>query len=411
MGILNIDAVERDALLKMLVKQYGPGYSSFGADMARPKAIPTGHDDLDSVLTKGAHGIYLGGLVELCGSEGSGKSSVALRTVGYAQKLGHTCCWIDAEAAFDENVAILNGCDPTTLILPDLAESKVVASSDDNETKLSFFNSTEVLEMIYKSVCSRLFGLIVLDSVAGLMPDRILQDDFDANKVGVAEVARSMSQMLGKIAQACKKTETTVIFINQLRDKPGEYFQDRFHTPGGKALKFFAHQRISVEKIRSKEGKVISTDEDGNEELIGHYARVNIIKNRKAPPVQDGTVIEIPVYYKKYFPDDAKKCYDLARKLGVIKIRTGVLTWKDNDAIIARESGEAAMLLKIREGKLEKQLALSCVAVADGNPTIKIPSFIKDIIKDSTAEANKTTDDKTKPATKKSKKGPAIDLS
>lgn len=399
-----------DSTIKALVKNFGAGYDNRGLAESKPEGIPTGHDDLDDILTKGASGIYLGGLVEILGSEGGGKTSIALRVVGNAQRLGHRCCWIDAEAGFDEGLATLNGCDPTELVMPDLADTRAVNRPSDS---VSFFNATEILEMIYKTIISNVFGVIILDSVAGLMPERVLKDDFDANKMGVAEVARSLAQMLGKIAQACKKTKTTAIFINQRRDKPGTWFEDKFHTPGGRALKHYAHQRISVEKKNGSEGKVYA-DEDGYKTLIGHYAKIVIVKNKKAPPVPDGMVIEVPIYYKKYFPDNAKKCYDLARQMQIIKIRNGVLTWKEDDVIILQEEGESVILSKIRDNKMENHLAFSCMSAetSEINKKRKIPIRINQGVKDL---ASKYSPDKQKRKMKDIKtskdKGSLLDLS
>lgn len=364
--------LESSAAIKALAKKFGPGFISFGSgDNTEAKAVPTGHDDLDCVLTDGASGVFRGGILEFFGSEGSGKSSIALRTVGNAQKMGLACCWIDAESGFDEGIAKLNGVDTTKLLMPDLANTKAMA--DEDSDALSLFNSAEVLEMIYQCVCSQEFGLVVVDSVAGLIPERILREDFDPNSAGISEVARNMGQMLGKIAAACKKTDTSVIFINQLRDQPGAYMQKKFHTPGGRALKFFAHQRIGIERIGGDNGKVYNYV-DGQKQLIGHYARITIVKNKKAPPVPEGTSIEVPIYYCEYFPDDAKKAYDLARKMQVVKSRNGVMTWKGDDEPILQKDGESSFLLALREGKLEARLAKACVdAEAEYNKDAKNP--------------------------------------
>lgn len=380
MATQNINDDDFEKGLKKISEQFGKGYNTRGLADPHPKAVPTGHEDLDVLLTKGAHGIYLGGIIEIFGSESSGKSSLALRTVGNAQKLGHRCCWLDAEAGFDENIAILNGCDPTQLVLPDLIDTRAADKTDG----LSLFNVAEVLEIMYRSVQSNLFGLVVLDSVAGLIPERVLESNFDPNSAGIAEVARALSSMLGKIAQACKKTETSCIFINQKRDQPGAYFQNPNHTPGGKALKFFAHQRISVEKIGGENGQVWA-DVDGRRELIGHYAKTKIVKNKKAPPVPPGVEIEIPIYYREYFPDDAKRCYDLARSLQVITIRNGVLTWKEGEEIVLRAEGESMILQAIREKQMEPQLADACVRAekseknASKKSAIKVPPSIKEL--------------------------------
>lgn len=385
MATRKVTAKVRDQILKKMTQAFGPGYDKRGLANADLKATPTGHDDLDCLLTKGAMGIAKGCIVELMGSEGSGKSSLALRTVGNAQKAGELCCWFDAEAAFSCDLAKINGVKPDELIMPDLAQTKSSKTKkeepkeeDNPDAPLTLFNVSEVLEMIYKSICTNIYGIIVLDSVAGLMPERILSQDFDPNKAGMAEVARSMAQMLGKIAQACYKTETTCIFINQLREKPGEYYQDRFHTPGGRALKFFAHQRISVEKKGGKDGLVFEKDLEGNQNILGHYARTTIVKNRMAPPVPPNVSIEIPIYYVQYNPDDAKKCYDLARSLQIITNRLGILTWKDGDEVICKIEGEGSLLSQIREQALEPQLAAQCVKVAaeEKNMSKKQPTRI-----------------------------------
>jgi recombination protein RecA len=367
--------------IKLVAKKFGEGVKDTGMAEFKPSAIPTGHDDLDCLLTRGAHGVYLGGIIELMGSEGSGKTSLALRTAGHAQKLGHRCCWIDAESAFNEDISKLNGCDPTKLQLPSLEDTRVIAKEGDSGS--SFFNASEVLEMVYNFVITDVFGLIVLDSVAGLMPDRVLTDD-DPNKVGVAEVARAMSDKLRKLAPACKKTKTSVIFINQLRDQPGAWVQNRFHSPGGRALKFFAHQRLSVERRTGAESRIYE-DTDRGKELIGHYSRITIVKNKVAPPVPDDVKIDVPIYYKEYFPDLAKKCYELARSLQVITIRNGVLTWKDGDSIVLQEDGESAILAKIREEKMEPRLAAAIVEAESGEKNtkkkqpVRVPKTVKDV--------------------------------
>lgn len=402
-----------DAILRSLEKNFGEGFATRALADVQLKAIPTGHDDLDCLLTRGAMGLYKGGIVELMGSEGSGKTSLALRAVGNAQKMGGKCCWFDCESAFDERLAELNGVKlgKEGLIVPSLGD--MLDPSSNKTDSLSIFNVNEVLERFYQAVASNGFDIVVLDSVAGLAPERILSDDFykDPDKAGVAEVARALSQMLRKIAPACKKTETIAIFINQLRDQPGAYMQNRFHTPGGRALKFFAHQRISVEKINGAAGQVMQDDEDGKPELIGHYAKCVIVKNKKAPPVQPGTVIEVPIYYKEYFPDDAKKCYDLARKLQVITIRNGTLTWKDANRKILEEDGESVILSKIRDGKLEAQLAAACVEAAAGDRNQKLKHPVK--IPLTISQLAEKYDPAAKPAAKpksSKRKPPAIDL-
>jgi recombination protein RecA len=369
---------EYEAVLKRLQEECGNGISNIEDSHTDPKGIPTGYDDLDSILTKGASGLYKGGIVEIAGPEGSGKSSLALRVVGSAQKLGMKCAWIDAESGLDYNLAKLNGVDTTSLLYPELADTK--ALNKEEEGSLAILNVGNVLEIMYKLIVSNIIDVVVLDSVAGLMPESILADDFDPNKTGVSEIARVISRIIPKIAMACKKTETLAIFINQLRDQPGAYIQNRYHTPGGRALKFFAHQRLCVEKIGGEAGRIYSSEKD----LIGHYAKCTIVKNKKAPPVPLDVNIQIPIYYREYFPDDAKKCYDLARKLLVITIRNGTLTWKDkNGNVILQKDGESEILDEIRSKSLVNQLAHYCVIASSNekNKGMKLSNNIIELAK------------------------------
>lgn len=394
-----------DDALRALEKDWGKGFNTRGLADAEYKGIPTGYDDLDDILTKGTKGIYRGGICEISGTEGSGKTSMAMRTVGYAQKLGLNCIWLDAEASFSPDLALLNGCDPSILIMPELENTKVTKGSDTH-----FLNVAEILEMIYRTIATGVFSLVVLDSVAALMPDRILQGE-DANKVGVAEVARAMSDKLRVIAPACKKAECTVIFINQLRDVPGnQWVKDT--TPGGRALKFYATQRIRVDKISGKAGQVIQKVEDGREEVIGHYARCRVVKNKKNRPILHP--VEIPIYYMEYFPDDTKKCFDLARSLQVIKSRQGILLWKGADGnTILEFEGESGFLDAMRESKMEPRLASVIVeAVAsERNKNLKQPLTVSSSIKElaqsyASQKAGKTIASKDR----KKAVAPAIDL-
>jgi len=164
--------------------------------------------------------------------------------------------------------------------------------------------------------------------------------------------------------------------------KPGEKYGEPFDTPGGKALKFYASQRIWLNKVGGKGGLVHQINEDGIEEVVGHYARVIVKKNRRNEPCLEP--LEIPIYYREYFPDKAKICYDLARKLQVITTRRGILTWKDDDGnIIVQIDGESKMLQALREREgLKEYLAFYCEKLAKDDKnlkrknTIKVPSSI-----------------------------------
>lgn len=300
----------------------------------------------------------------------SHNTSIAMRTIGIAQKLGLNCAWFDAEHSFSPDLAKLNHVDLKALVYL----RRTVGEGE----KARLLHAAEVLHRIFNAVWTGAFSLIVVDSVAALMPERIVADDFDPTKKGISELARDMSSHLPKISSACAEKECTVIFINQVRMKPGERYGDPFETPGGKALKFYASQRICINKIAGKGALVYQAMEDGTEEVVGHYARVWVKKNRRNEPCFD--TLEIPIYYREYFPDSAKICYDLARKLQVIKTHRGILTWKvlDGDVVVQAE-GESNILQFIRGSESQAsrvaQLAHCCVEMGESekNTKKKIP--------------------------------------
>lgn len=392
MAYKKISSKALESALKLLENNFGKEFAEKGLNDSDYIAIPTGYDDLDSVLTRGQGGICLGGVCELYGGEGSGKTSLAMRTVGMAQKLGLNCVWFDAEHSFSPDLAKLNQVNLETLVYL----RRTVGEGD----KARLLHAAEVLNRIYKTVWTGAFSLVVVDSVAALMPERIVDPDFDPSKKGISELARDMSSQLPKISSACAEKECTVIFINQIRMKPGERYGDPFETPGGKALKFYASQRICINKINGKAALVVQTTEDGVEEVVGHYARVTVKKNRRNEPCFDA--LEIPIYYREYFPDSAKTCYDLARKLQVIKTNRGMLTWKNLDGdIIAQTEGESNILQFIR-GAGDKDsrivhLAHCCVEMGDSEKNtkkkipVKVPQGIKKLASEYTPEVAEAT--------------------
>ncbi len=393
-----------ESALKLLENNFGKEFAEKGLSDSDYIAVPTGYDDLDSVLTRGQGGLCIGGVCELYGGEGSGKTSIAMRTIGMAQKLGLNCAWFDAEHSFSPDLARLNQVDLETLVY-------LRRTVGEGETA-RLLHAAEVLNRIFKTVWTGAFSLIVVDSVAALMPERIVDLDFDPAKKGISELARDMSSQLPKISSACAEKECTVIFINQIRMKPGERYGDPFETPGGKALKFYASQRICVNKIGGKSALVIQTTEDGVEEIVGHYARVIVKKNRKNEPCFDA--LEIPIYYREYFPDNAKTCYDLARKLQVIKTNRGMLTWKTLDGeVVAQAEGESNILQFIREAPYRvRQLAHCCVEMGESEKNtkkkiqVKVPQGVKKLASEYDPKVPEA-EAKTK---KKSKMEQAIDL-
>ncbi len=370
--------------LKLLENNYGKDFAEKGLHESSYQAIPTGYDDLDTVLTRVNGGVCLGGVCEIYGSEGGGKTSLAMRTVGMAQKMGLNCAWFDAEHSFSPDLARLNQVDLETLLY-----MRRTVGEGDNARLL---HAVEVLDRIYKTVWTGAFSLLVVDSVAALMPERVASPDFDPAKKGISELARDMSSQLPKISSACSEKECTVIFVNQVRMKPGEMYGNPETTPGGKALKFYASQRIEVNKINGKNGQVTQTT-DGIEEIVGHYARVKVVKNRRNEPCFDP--LEIPIYYREYFPDNAKRCYDLARRLQVITTLRGILTWKTLEGKIeAQAEGESNILQFIRGAPYRvPYLAECCVKMGESEKNtkkkmpIKVPQGIRKLASEYDPEA------------------------
>ena len=250
---------ERDALRKKtidyLAKEVGPGIVCKYSD--RPPieidVIPSGSLSLDAAL--GVGGYAKGRVIELFGYEASGKTMLTLMAIANCQKAGGTCAFIDAEHALDPAFAELNGVNMEELYLsqPDYGE--------------------QALDIAVALATSGTFDLVVIDSVAALTPKAEIEGDMEANHIG--RQARMMSQGLRKLTAVTSRTNTTVMFINQIRQKIGVMFGSPDTTTGGNALKFYASQRLEV----SKTSPIKGADEDP----IGHTCRVKIVKNKVAP--------------------------------------------------------------------------------------------------------------------------------
>ena len=236
-------------------KQYGEGsIMPLGADKQRRiEGIPTGSLSVDLAL--GGQGIPRGRVIECFGPESSGKTTLALHVIAQAQKAGGIAAFIDAEHALDPSWAKKLGVDLETLL---------VSQPDSGEEAMT------ITEMLVKS---NAVDVIVVDSVAALVPKKELEGEIGDSHVGLQ--ARLMSQSLRKLTGAIAKAKTSVIFINQIREKIGVMFGSPETTPGGRALKFYASCRIDVRRIgQLKEG----------EEVVGQRVRVKIVKNKVAPP-------------------------------------------------------------------------------------------------------------------------------
>lgn len=253
----NIDREKAlNAALAQIQKQFGKGaVMKLGDDDAKLniEAISTGSMSLD--LATGIGGVPRGRIVEVYGPESSGKTTLTLHIIAEAQKLGGKAAFIDAEHALDPEYARNLGVDVDELL---------VSQPDYGEQAL------EITEMLVRSGA---IDVVVVDSVAALVPKHEIDGAMGDATVGAQ--ARLMSQALRKLAGVINKTNTTIIFINQLREKIGVMFGNPETTTGGRALKFFSSMRIDVRRVESiKVG----------DQVLGNRTRVKIVKNKVAPP-------------------------------------------------------------------------------------------------------------------------------
>ena len=244
-----------DAALAQIDRNFGKGSVMRLGDESRApvEVIPTGSTALDVAL--GIGGLPRGRVIEIYGPESSGKTTVALHAVASAQRAGGIAAFIDAEHALDPEYAKKLGVDTDSLL---------VSQPDTGEQAL------EIADMLIRSGA---LDIIVIDSVAALVPKAEIEGEMGDSHVGLQ--ARLMSQALRKITGALNTSGTTAIFINQLREKIGVFFGSPETTTGGKALKFYASVRMDIRRIETlKEG----TDP------IGNRTRVKVVKNKMAPP-------------------------------------------------------------------------------------------------------------------------------
>ncbi len=245
-----------EAALTQIQKQFGKGaIMKLGDDNALTdiQAISTGSITLD--VATGIGGVPRGRIIEIYGPESSGKTTLTLHIIAEAQKTGGKAAFIDAEHALDPEYARNLGVDINELL---------VSQPDTGEQAL------EICEMLVRSGA---LDVIVIDSVAALVPKAEIQGEMGDSHVGLQ--ARLMSQALRKLAGAINKSKTAVIFINQLREKVGVMFGNPETTTGGRALKFYSTMRMDVRRIESiKSG----------DSVLGNRTRVKIVKNKVAPP-------------------------------------------------------------------------------------------------------------------------------
>jgi len=254
--------------IAQLERQFGAGaVMRLGTSDVQPwPSVPTGALSLDMILGNG--GLPLGRVVEIYGPEASGKSTISLSVAAQAQKMGLKCAYIDAEHALDPVYMQALGVDLDELLLaqPDYGE--------------------QALEIADKLIRTGEIGVVIIDSVAALVPKAELEGDMESNQMGLQ--ARMMAKGLRKIVGLANEHKTLVIFINQIRMKIGIMFGNPETTPGGKALPYAASVRIDVRKkedLKDKAG-----------ESIGIKVKARVIKNKMAPPLK---VTEFDIYYGK----------------------------------------------------------------------------------------------------------------
>lgn len=248
------------------------------------EVIPTGSLALDAAL--GVGGYPKGRIIEIYGPESSGKTTLAIHAIAQAQKEGGIAAFIDAEHAFDRFYAKKLGVDVDELL---------IAQPDNGE---------QALEIADQLIRSSAIDIIVIDSVAALTPKAEIEGDMGDNKVGLQ--ARLMSQALRKLTSTISKTNTTCIFINQLREKIGVMFGNPETTTGGNALKFYASVRLDIRRV--------TTLKDGDTP-IGNQVRVKIVKNKVAPPFRKA---EFEITFGEGI-SHVGEIVDLGVELGIIK--------------------------------------------------------------------------------------------
>ena len=273
--------------IAQIEKSCGKGsIMKMGAESARVRidSISTGAINLDAAI--GIGGIPRGRITEVYGPESSGKTTLCLHVVANAQKAGGVAAFIDAEHALDVEYAKKLGVD---------VESLLVSQPDTGEQAL------EICEILVRSGA---VDVVVIDSVAALVPKAEIEGEMGDSHVGLQ--ARLMSQALRKLTGAIARSKTSVIFINQLREKIGVMFGNPETTTGGKALKFYASVRLDIRRIGPVKEK---------EDVIGSHVRVKVVKNKVAPPFKQA---EFDIMYDEGI-SHASLVLDIAAEAGIIE--------------------------------------------------------------------------------------------
>jgi recombination protein RecA len=319
-----------DAALARIEREYGDGaVAEIGKRAAEPiEAIPTGALSLDLAL--GVRGLPRGRIVEIYGPESAGKTTLTYHAIAEAQRQGGRCAFIDAEQAMDPAYAARIGVDTDSLLLcqPDYGE--------------------QALEIADLLVRSGEIALLVVDSVAALVPKAELEARMDEQQVGLQ--ARMMSKGMRKLAGHLRESGTTCLFTNQLRERVGVVYGPKETQPGGRALKFYASQRIDLRRVETlKEG----------EEAVGICVRARVVKNKVASPFG---VAEFDIDFGRGI-SKAGCVLDLAVREGVVKRSGAHFAYREERLGQGRAKAKAALEERL---ELVEEIAGELGAAANG---------------------------------------------
>jgi recombination protein RecA len=309
-----------DAALAQIDKQFGKGSAmKFGQKPVEDvKTIPSGSLAIDVAL--GIGGYPRGRVVEIYGPESSGKTTLTLHAIAEAQKQGLTCAFVDAEHAFDPTYGKNLGINLDELVISQPSSGE------------------EALEITDTLVRSGAVDLIVIDSVAALVPKVELEGAMEDNQMGLQ--ARLMSKALRKLTGSVSKTNCTVIFINQIRMKIGIMFGSPETTTGGNALKFYASVRIDVRRTGSVKDK---------EEIVGNATKVKVVKNKVAPPFKTA---DFEITYGKGISRTGE-VVDLGAEYGIIE-KSG--SWYSYNSVRIGQGRESAKIYLEEHPEIMKQI-------------------------------------------------------
>jgi recombination protein RecA len=338
-----------ETALAQIDRQFGKGsVMRLGSDERAPvEVIPTGSIALDVAL--GIGGLPRGRIVEVCGPESSGKTTVALHAIANAQRVGGIAAFIDAEHALDPEYAKKLGVDTDALL---------VSQPDTGE---------QALEIADRLIRSGSIDIIVIDSVAALVPKAEIEGEMGDSHVGLQ--ARLMSQALRKLTGALSNTKTTAIFINQLREKIGVFFGSPETTAGGKALKFYASVRLDIRRIE--------TLKDGTE-AVGNRTRVKVVKNKMAAPFKQA---EFDIIYGVGISREGS-LIDFGVEQGIVKKSGAWYTYEGEQLGQGKENSRNFLLDNAKvadeiEQKIKAKLGIGQPAVSAEAPAVETKGSAK----------------------------------